>query len=144
MKQLSIIVPLVLLSGCMNGDMQGVMSDGTAISMSYEQGMSSDTYTTTIDGEAFKGKSVSVDQSVTFANTFGSAFATSGAYSASGFGTGFGIGSSMGGKFKAILLGSKGSSLKCLMQYADASGFTTSGGVGECLHSDGRTIMITW
>lgn len=144
MKRMFLLLPAALLSGCMNGDMRGVMSDGTPLTMTYEQGMSSDTYKTTIAGESFVGRAVSVDQSVTFNNAFGTAFATSGASSASAFGSSFGIGSSMGGKFKAVLIGDKGSSLNCLMQYADASGFTSAGGVGECKHSDGRIVMINW
>jgi hypothetical protein len=144
MKLLLKLLPVILVAGCMEGNMQGVMTDGTPINMLYEQGMSSDTYTTTIDGETFKGKAVMVDKSVTFTNAFGTAFATSGTSSASSFGSGFGIGSTSGGKVKAVLLGNKGSYLNCLMQYADASGFTSAGGVGECMHSDGRTVMITW
>ena len=31
-----------------------------------------------------------------------------------------------------------------MLQFADASGFTTSGGVGECIHSDGRMIDVVW
>ena len=30
------------------------------------------------------------------------------------------------------------------MQYADSSGFTPTGDVGECLHSDGRVIDVVW
>ena len=144
MRHFILVLPAIVLTGCMNGDMRGVMSDGTPLTMSYEQGMSSDTYKTNIGGESFAGRAVRVDQSVTFNNAFGTAFATSGAYSASAYGNSFGIGTSMGGKFKAVLLGDKGSYLNCLMQYADASGFTTAGGVGECKHSDGRTVMINW
>ena len=45
---------------------------------------------------------------------------------------------------KATLLGNHGSALRCLMQYADTDGFTSLGGVGECHHSDGRVIDVSW
>ena len=40
MKRFILVLPAILLTGCMNGDMRGVMSDGTPVTMSYEQGMS--------------------------------------------------------------------------------------------------------
>ena len=45
---------------------------------------------------------------------------------------------------KATLIGSKGSTLKCLMQYADSTGLKLFGGVGECIHSDGSVIDVVW
>jgi len=134
------VIPLIVLSGCMGGDMTGIMSDGNALVMNYSQGMASDTYTTKIDGEIFKGRAVSIDQQSTFGTAFGSAYSSYG----SSFATATATGYTSGGKFKAVLLGDKGSSLVCLMQYADSSGFTSFGGVGECVHSDKRTVMITW
>lgn len=47
-------------------------------------------------------------------------------------------------RFIAVLLGDKGNALNCQMRYADSSGFTTSGGVGICQHSDGRIIDVVW
>jgi len=124
-------------SGVMNGTVRG---EGTPVQFNYEQGASSDTYSTKIDGEMFSGKAVPIDATATFGTAFGSAF--SGGYSAFGNSQGYGI--SAGGKFKAVLLGNKGATIRCLMQYADQMGFTSSGGVGECEHSDGRKIDIVW
>ena len=46
------------------------------------------------------------------------------------------------GLVKATLIGSKGSTLKCLMQYADSTRLTLFGGVGECVHSGGSVIDV--
>ena len=49
-----------------------------------------------------------------------------------------------GGKVKATLIGSKGSTLKYLMQYADSTWLTLFGGVGECIYSDESVIDVVW
>ena len=143
-KSLSIVVVSLVLAGCMGGKMGGVISGGQSggqsITMNYEQGMSSDTYSTTIDGEYFEGKAVMVDATTTFGSAFGSAYNAYGATSLNTSGFAF----SSSGKVKAVLIGSRGSSLKCLMNYADSSGFTSAGGVGECIHSDGRQLDFVW
>lgn len=54
------------------------------------------------------------------------------------------FGSSSTGGAVAVLIGSRGSSLSCQLQNADANGLTTSGGVGVCRHSDGRVIDVIW
>ena len=121
------ILPLIaiILSGC-TGHMQGIIRDeGTPVRFSYMQGAFSDTYTVEIDGERFSGRAVLVDSQSTYSSFFGSAYTTT-------------------GKVYATLLGEKGSTLRCVMQYADSSGFTTPGGVGECVHSDGRQIDVVW
>ena len=61
--------------------MGGVISGGQSITMNYEQGMSSDSYSTTIDGEYFEGKAVMVDATTTFGSAFGSAYSAYGATS---------------------------------------------------------------
>ena len=128
-----------LLAGC-GGDMSGISSKGEAVEFRYEQGMSSDMYYATIGGETFEGRAVLVDSQTTFGTAFGSAYSSFGSV----FGSSSGIGFSSGGKVKAVMLGSQGSTLRCLMQYADSTGFTTLGGVGECAHSDGSRIDVTW
>lgn len=135
-----LLLSVMSLASCMTGGMQGVTSDGDPVVMNYEQGFSSDTYSTIIDGESFKGKAVRVDDSVSFGTAFGSAYSSYGSVTGNAFSTGF----SAGGKMKAILIGNAGSSLRCLMEYADSSGLTNLGGVGECVHSDGRTLMVQW
>ena len=130
----------VLLAGCMGGTMQGVTSDGKPVVMQYEQNMMSDTYTATVGGEDFKGTAVMVDDRTTFETAFGSAYSS---YD-SAVGSSFSGSYSGSGKARAILIGSKGSSLRCLMQYADNTGFTSAGGIGDCVHSDGRTLVVQW
>lgn len=76
--------------------------------------------------------------------TFGTAFGTATAGTTTAFGTSILIGSSYTGDFVATLIGNRGSTLSCQLQYADSSGFTTAGGVGVCQHSDGRIIDIVW
>ena len=134
------IIGFSLLAGCMSGGMKAVSSSGAPAKFNYSQGLSSDTYTAEIAGELFEGRAVMADASTTFGTAFGSAYSGYG----SSFGSASALGFSSGGKFKAVLIGSKGSSLKCLMQYASTSGMTNFGGVGECIHSDGSTLNIVW
>ena len=132
MKTLSKTLPLALilaLSAC-SGTMQGVTrGTGEAVKFSYEQGMNSDTLTAVVGTETFKGKAVPRGRQSIQATTWsGDAI----------------FGSSSTGEFVAVLLGSRGSSLSCQLQYANAEGYTNSGGVGVCRHSDGRMIDVVW
>lgn len=123
------VVLIVAISAC-SGTMQGVTrGTGEAVQFSYQQGMDSDTLTAVIDNETFQGKAVMRDrQSISATTWSGDAI----------------FGSSSTGDAVAVLIGSRGSSLSCQLQYADASGLTTSGGVGVCRHSDGRVIDVVW
>jgi hypothetical protein len=127
-----LLAAVVAISGC-DGQMTGqVRGTGERIQFSYQQGLDSDTYTATINGEDFVGKAVMDGATAGFGTVLGSSFdATL-------------FGSTTTNRFIAVMLGNKGSSLSCQMRYADASGFTTSGGVGVCQHSDGRVIDIVW
>ena len=139
-KRILLIGILSSLAAC-SGTMQGVTrGSGKPVQFTYEQGMDSDTLTAVIDGEAFRGKSVMRGATT----TVGTGFGTAAAGGMTAFGTTTLIGSTSTGDFVAVLLGSRGSSLSCQLQYADSSGFTTSGGVGVCQHSDGRMIDIIW
>lgn len=128
-SRLAALAVLLVVSGC-SGTMQGVTrGTGEAVQFSYEQGMNSDTLTAVIGGETFKGKAVQRGkQSVSATTWSGDAV----------------FGTASTGDMVAVLLGSRGSSLSCQLQYADSSGFTTSGGVGVCRHSDGRVIDVVW
>lgn len=136
LKCAAALASLALLTAC-GGTMQGVVRGiGTPVKFTYEQGMTSDTLTAVIGNESFKGKAVQTGASSTYAT---------------GITTGYGrtantsiFGSSSTGAAAATLLGSKGSTLTCQLQYADSSGFTTMGGVGVCRHSDGRVIDVVW
>jgi hypothetical protein len=143
MRMKSILLGAILvatLSAC-GGNMQGVVrGTGQPVTFAYEQGMSSDSLTAEIDGEAFAGKAVMRGAST----TAGTAFGTATAGTTTAFGTSTLIGSSYTGDFVATLIGNRGSTLSCQLQYADSSGFTTAGGVGVCQHSDGRVIDIVW
>jgi len=131
---------IMCLTGCMSGDMQAVSNTGKPVKFRYEQGMSSDTYFAEVAGESFKGTAVMVDASTTFGTAFGSSYSSFGSV----FGSATGVGFSSGGKLRATMLGDKGSVLRCIMQYADTSGFTSMGGIGECAHSDGSKIDVVW
>ena len=123
---------LTLLVACA-GTMQGVVrGEGTRVTFKYEQGMDRDFYEATIGGEYFKGQAVHAD-------------------ARTGVGVGVADGravpvitSSTSGNFVAVMFGDKGSTMRCNMNYADSSGFTTMGGVGVCQHSEGRVIDIMW
>ena len=124
-----LLIATVALSGCV-GEMQGVeRGSGKPIKFNFEQGLDSDVLTANINSEDFKGKSVQANSSAFFGNTFG--------------GAGF-FGTTSGSKYVATLFGSKGSTMRCDLTYADAGGFTGSGGVGVCQHSNGRLIDVMW
>ena len=143
MRMKSILPGAILaatLSAC-GGNMQGVVrGTGQPVTFAYEQGVSSDSLTAEIDGEDFAGKAVMRGAST----TVGTAFGTATAGSATAFGTSTLVSSSYTGDFVATLIGNRGSTLSCQLQYADPSGFTTAGGVGVCQHSDGRVFDIVW
>lgn len=123
---MALILALSACSGTMNGVTRGT---GEAVTFSYEQGMDSDTLTAVIGGETFRGKAVMRGaQSISATTLSGDMI----------------FGSSSTGDAVAVLIGNRGSSLSCQLQYADSSGFTTSGGVGVCRHSDGRVIDVVW
>ena len=120
------------LSAC-SGTMQGVVrGEGARVQFQYDQGMDRDFYRTIIDGESFSGQAVDAGASTGVGNVF---------YDG-GIGTVFTTNST--GNIVAVLLGNKGSTMRCQMNYADSSGFTTAGGVGICRHSDGRVIDVIW
>ena len=162
-KLVTLVICAFTLSGCMSGAATGLLRGEGIITAKYEQGMSSDTWTITLpDGEIFKGSAVMVDSTSSFGNTFGTAnFNTSGTtsnvYGDYGNAQVFTQGQSgtatmnastflntTSGNFKAVLLGTKGNSITCKLNYADSSGLTNFGGVGTCLVSDGRMIDLTW
>lgn len=120
------------LSAC-SGTMQGVVrGEGTRVQFEYEQGMDRDFYRTTIDGESFSGQAVDAGASTGVGNVF---------YDGA---IGTVLTTNTTGNFVAVLLGDQGSTMRCQMNYADSSGFTTAGGVGICRHSDGRVIDVVW
>jgi len=130
---------VTLVAGC-GSDMRAVSSNGETAKFRYEQGLSSDSYYATIGSESFEGRAVMVDAQTTFGTAFGSAYSSFG----SAFSTANSVGFSSGGKVKAVMWGDKGSTLHCLMQYADSMGITSMSGVGECIHSDGSRIDVVW
>ena len=123
---------LTLVVACA-GTMQGVVrGEGTRVTFKYEQGLDRDFYEATIDGEHFKGQAVHAD-------------ARTGVGVGSADGTMVSvITSSTSGNIVAVMFGDRGSTMRCNMNYADSSGFTTMGGVGICEHSEGRVIDIMW
>lgn len=131
-RAVSLAACSLALFGC-GGTMQGVIrGEGTPVQFQYEQGFDRDYYTAVVDGEQFSGQAVNAGAS-------------------SGYGTvsaGGEVGnvfvSTTTGQFIAVLLGDEGSTMRCQMNYADSSGFTSFGGVGICQHSDGRVIDVTW
>lgn len=133
MQKITITSICLALIGCA-GTMQGVVRDtGEKVVFNYEQGISSDTLSALIDGEAFKGKAV-----MRGASSFSGNAVSSNGESTTIFGN------TATGNFVAKLIGQKGSILSCELQYADSHGFTTAGGVGVCKHGDGRTIDVVW
>lgn len=120
------------IAGC-GGTMQGVIrGEGTPVQFQYEQGLDRDYYTAVVDGEQFSGQAINAGAS----SGTGTVFA--------GGNVGTVVVSSTTGEFVAVLLGDRGSTMRCQMNYADSSGFTSMGGVGACQHSDGRVIDVTW
>ena len=121
--------------------MRGVVrGEGTPVQFAYQQGMDSDSLTAVVDGETFQGRAVMADASTTAGTGFANVYGGGGA----AYGTGMVMGLTTTGRFLATLLGSRGSTMTCNLQYADSSGLTTSGGIGVCQHSDGRIIDVVW
>ena len=106
-RNMTRILPLIviLLAGCA-GQMQGIIrGEGIPVQFTYVQGAYSDSYTAQIDGEEFHGRAVMVGAKSTF--------------------TLFGPITSTTGKFQATMHGTRGSTLRCEMHYADQSGYTS-------------------
>jgi len=123
-----------------------VRGSGEPISISYTQGMQHDNLKVTMpDGETFNGKAVMIVHSAKFVTGFGTATTASskGPY-ATASGTGFGVVESYTGSVQAVLFGDKGHTMRCKLQYADSSGFTTASGVSLCETSDGRVMDVQW
>lgn len=128
---LAAVFPTVL-AGC-GGTMQGVVrGEGKKVQFQFEQGLDRDYYRATLDGEHFTGQAIDAGATTVYGTVF------------AGGQVGNVITSSSSGNFVAVLLGDRGSSMRCQMNYADSSGFTSLGGVGICQHSDGRIIDVTW
>lgn len=139
-SKLLVALAVLALAAC-GGGVQGVVrGEATPVTLAYEQGFSSDTWTAQMDGETFTGRAVMTDARSTIGTGFGT-FTGSGG---TGFGSGTVFGTSTSGALAATLLGNRGSTMRCQFQYADPSGFTPSGGLGVCQHSDGRVIDVVW
>ena len=131
--RLIIILSSALLFVSCAGVITGLDSTGQKVTINYTQGAVSDNYSLTYRGEYFEGKAVMVNQGSNVTT-----FVAPGGNIVQGFGT------SGNGLFKATLIGDKGSILKCEMNYASSSGYTPSGGVGTCVHTNGATIELVW
>ncbi len=135
-----------LVTGCA-GTMQGMIrGTGQIVQISYDQAMAHDNLRVVLpDGETFVGKAVQVGNSLGFGSSFGSATAvTSRGQLVSGMASGFGVVSTFTGNVQAVMFGNRGRSMQCRLKYADASGFTSAGGVGVCETSDGKVIDVMW
>ena len=145
-RKFAVLTIVLFLSGCA-GTMDGmVRNNGDRVTISYQQGMEHDDLQVVMpDGETFKGKAVMVDRSSGVGWGFGGASATS-STGASAYGTGsaFSVVETYTGSMQGVLFGDRKHTMRCKFQYADSSGFTTSGGVGLCEISDGRVIDVQW
>lgn len=119
---------LAFLCACA-GTMHGVVrGEGTPVTFQYQQGLDRDFYEAVVYGEYFKGQAVHADARTGVAVADGTFVRTS----------------STSGNIVAVMFGNQGSTMRCHMNYADSSGFTTAGGVGMCQHSAGPVIDIMW
>lgn len=126
------IACLLVLAGC-SGNMQGVIrGDGTPVQFQYEQGMDRDFYTAQVDGENFSGQAIDAGASTGVGSFY------------TGYGMATIVTTTYSGNMVAVLMGDRGSSMRCNMTYADSSGLTNMGGVGICQMSDGRVIDVSW
>ena len=128
---------LVFLVGCA-GQMDGlVQGTGQRVVIEYTQGFAHDNLKVKMpDGETFTGKAVMVGHST----SIGRVTTTSGSATTSSIG----VFDTYTGSAEATLFGDEGGSMRCKLQYADSSGFTTFGGVGLCKSSDEELIDIKW
>lgn len=145
-KFVSIIFIAVLFIGCA-GKMQGVVRDsGERITVNYEQSVDHDKLHVTMpNGEAFQGKVVMVGGTTSIGYTSGNAYTN---YSYGGYArtnaSALTTTTTGTGNMQGVLFGNKGRTMRCNFQYADKSGFTSTGGFGFCQVSDGKTIDIQW
>jgi hypothetical protein len=124
-----LLILCLFLSACA-GTMNGmVRNSGEPVSIAYTQNMQHDNLQVTMpDGEVFIGKAVQTDRSTgTIA-----------------IGKDFGVVESSTGSVQAVLFGNKKHTMQCKLQYANASGFTTDGGVGVCQTSNNKIIDVQW
>lgn len=145
-SKLAILAIMPLLFGCA-GTMNGMIRNtGERVTISYQQGMEHDDLQVVLpDGETFKGKVIMVGRSSGFGYGFGSASAiSSSGRSAYATGSAFSVVNTYTGSMQGILFGDRGHTMRCKFQYADPSGFTSSGGIGVCETSDGRVIDVQW
>jgi hypothetical protein len=136
-KVLAIVFASAVVCGC-SGSMQGVIAGSSERpQITYQQGMDSDDLRVAMpNGEVFQGKVVHAGRM----ETVGFGTAVSGLDSASG--TYFGTSST--GQMVGKLFSDRRRVMDCQMQYADSSGFTTAGGVGQCQIVGGERIDIVW
>lgn len=145
MRKVVYLLAIFFIAGC-SGTMNGMIrGTGQMVQVYYEQGALTDTLTVQMpDGEVFKGKAVPVGRNVTNTNTFGAGTVYGSRGVASGFGSVQSTATSSNGQFYALLFSNRGGVMKCQLQYADAKGLTTAGGVGYCDMSNGKTIDLQW
>lgn len=128
-----VVLSVFLVSSC-EGEMQGVIQGSKERpKIEYTQGLESDALKVTLpNGEVFNGKLVFANQT--------SAFVTG----MMGTDSAFGYGSASDGKMIGKLFSDRGRVMNCSMQYANAGGETSSGGVGECQIVNGEKIDVLW
>lgn len=145
-RRIAILATILFLSGCA-GTMSGmVRGTGDRITINYQQGMQHDDLQIVMpDGEIFEGKVVMVGSSIGIGLGLGntSAISSTGAI-AYGTGSTFSVFESYTGNVQGVLFGDRKNTMRCKLQYADSTGFTTVGGVGLCEISDGRIIDVQW
>ena len=122
-----VVLSVFLVSSC-EGEMQGVIQGSKE-----RPKIESDALKVTLpNGEVFNGKLVFANQT--------SAFVTG----MMGTDSAFGYGSASDGKMIGKLFSDRGRVMNCSMQYANAGGETSSGGVGECQIVNGEKIDVLW
>jgi len=144
-KSLSIFIILnaaLMLAGCeSSGTIRG-MSEGGSVQMEYEQGFQENDGTLKVtmkDGETFSGKFVQKSSSK------------------SGDGISIAIGKSsdndtiilddsttVSSQAEALLIGNRGSTMKCRFQLSNPESGIDGGGIGSCKTSKGKSINMTF
>lgn len=142
-KQVVTAALALLVAGCA-GTMQGMMrGSGEKVTIAYQQGMEHDNLEVILpDGERFTGKAVMAGRGTAFGWGFGTAYASGIVGSASA--STFSVVETYTGNMRAVLFGDRSRTMRCSLQYADSTGFTTAGGVGVCETSDGQIIDVLW
>lgn len=132
----------LMLVGCEStGTIRGISSEGRSVQMDYKQEFQENDgvlKVTMQDGETFSGKFVQKSSSRSgdeLAIAIGSSSNDSIIFNGS---------TTVSSQAEALLIGNKGSTMKCIFQLSNPESGIDGGGIGSCKISTGKSINMTF